>query len=380
MRNKNRYRTNATENIEYQENGYDICISHELTDYAWDSFLQKIPFANLVQTSLWGQIKSHSGWKPTRLIIKDNNEIIAGIQILTRSFPLFGLIGYAPRGPVYKRADDQLIRLLMDEIEKTTKKYRILILAIQMATENEKLEELISSRGYKSGSLEISPSATIRLDLTQDQNLLLSKMKRRNRRALRKSREAGMVVLEGNEEDLNDFYDLYINTSQRQKFIPFDKEYFIKLWQILKPHDMIQLFIAEYKGEKISTLLTMSFGNTIYTKSIGWSGQCSDLKPNHALYWAALLWAKTKNLQFCDLDGIDKDLARLIVVGKSLSTDQLANPTFFKTGFGGEICFYPETYSLIYNKYISIAFKIYLSKLFPSKILEKILNLIRVAN
>jgi lipid II:glycine glycyltransferase (peptidoglycan interpeptide bridge formation enzyme) len=136
----------------------------------------------------------------------------------------------------------------------------------------------------------------------------------------------------------------------------------------------------DYEREPISAMITTTFGKTIYTKSIGWSGHHSHLKPNHALYWAALMWAKSRKFEYCDLDGIDTGIARLITAGKTLSNEQMANPTFFKSGFGGDIYFYPETYTFIYRKFVRLVYKSCLSKLFSSRIINKLINIIRVAS
>jgi len=369
----------VTENIEFEQDGYKICITHDLIDSDWDAFLKKIPCANPVQTSTWGFIKSYSGWKPIRLLIKERNTIIAGVQILTRPLPFLGLIGYASRAPLYQKDDIHLLFLLVNELEKIAIKYRLKLLAIQMAADNPQLESLLHKRAEKSSILEIAPMATIKIDLTHDQNFLLALMKRRNRRSIHKSMRSDLIVREGTEEDLPDFYQLYLKTSQRQKFIPFKLDYFRNLWCVLKPFNSVQLFVAEYGGEKISALMSITFGNTLYTKHIGWSGKCSEFKPNHAVYWAALLWAKSKNYQYCDLDGIDIKTAQLLSKGKTLKVNQMQNPTFFKTGFGGELLLFPQTYVFVYNIFFRLACKLYLAKIFPTYFISRMMNIVRVS-
>lgn len=69
----------------------------------WDRFLESVPDNHHLQTSLWAELKSPSGWQASRLALRDNNKIVAGLQILHRPLSKFGRVGYGPRGPVFAR-------------------------------------------------------------------------------------------------------------------------------------------------------------------------------------------------------------------------------------------------------------------------------------
>ena len=79
--------------------GYSVRISRERRDPEWDNFLARCPDGHHEQTSLWGEVKGCYGWQPFRVIVSRGNQILGGVQVLTRRFGRRLQIGYVMRGP-----------------------------------------------------------------------------------------------------------------------------------------------------------------------------------------------------------------------------------------------------------------------------------------
>ena len=205
----------------------------------------------------------------------------------------------------------------------------------------------MAEHGFRPSWLELAPTATILLDLTQDTDQILGQMKRQTRQKVRRSEREGMTTREGTEVDLPVFYQLYLATSQRQRFTPYPEEYFSRMWQVFSKQGLISLMIAEYQSAPVSALLLVAFGDTVIPKILGWSGQHAKCRPNDAVFWAAIQWAKTHGYRCFDMEGINREGAELTLSGQSLPEALRHTPDFFKLGYGGSVTLFPQSYYFV---------------------------------
>ena len=71
-------------------------------DPEWDAFVERTTGGHYAQSTLWARIKEQSGWNATRVIVSGDGQIVAGTQVLTRSWRGIGGIGYVPKGPLLR--------------------------------------------------------------------------------------------------------------------------------------------------------------------------------------------------------------------------------------------------------------------------------------
>ncbi|MBM3134396.1 MAG: peptidoglycan bridge formation glycyltransferase FemA/FemB family protein [Chloroflexi bacterium] len=328
---------------------YEVKTSDEIQDHEWDAFVARVPGGHHVQTSLWGQVKALLGWRVARVVVTRQGRIMAGAQLLIRPAPLVGAVAYLTKGPVCLAEDVGLAELVLDEICRLSRAHHVQLLAIQPPNNGQAMISLLSPRGFRPSSLELAPTATILIDVTPDLDDILAQMKRQTRQNIHRSERQGISVHEGTERDLDTFYDLYVATSQRQEFSVHPAEYYIRMWQVFAPHGYIKLLLAKHGAEAVSALLIMPFGNTVIAKRLGWSGHYADRRPNEAVFWSAIQWAKSQGYSFFDFEGIDPMRARAVLRGESLPESFHHSPDFFKLGFGGQVVLYPEAYDQVYN-------------------------------
>ena len=117
------------------------------------------------------------------------------------------------------------------------------------------------------------------------------------------------------------------------------------------------MFIAEYEDEAVAAQLVVPFGDTVIAKQAGWSGRYGQRRPNEALDWATIKWAKAHGYRYYDLDGIDAQAAEMITQGGDLPESMRHSPTYYKIGFGGEVRLLPETQWYIFNPLLRILYK-----------------------
>jgi len=331
------------------ETGYQVRLADAIADPEWDAFLSEVPGGHHVQTGLWAQVKATLGWRVKRLVATQGERIVGGAQILIRTLPIVGSVGYVSKGPLLASHDPHLMALVIDGLKQMARAYRIQNLAVLPPDNGQTLARELPRRGFRPSAHELGVTATVRLDLTSDLDAILSQMKSKTRYNIRLGLRQGITVREGSEPDLPTFYQSLLATGQRQSFMPYAQAYFSEMWRALAPHGYIRLFVAEHKGQVLSTLLAIPFGDTVIYKKGTWCGRHKHLHPNEVVHWAAIQWAKAQGYRYYDLEGIDRQAATRLLAGEPLSTSMLKTTTRFKLGFGGQVRLLPTTYDYVYN-------------------------------
>lgn len=359
--------------------GYWIRISNVSEDPAWDDFVAEAPDGHYVQTSLWAKAKALLNWRAVRIVVMREKHVVAGAQMLIRSFPLVGAVGYVPKGPLntLNKDDFELTKHVIDQLHQVARKNGVRYLAVQPPNNGEALARQLPSWGFQPSSRELTPTATILLDLSKDLNEILAQMRRKTRYNIRLGQRKGVVVREGTEDDLTTFYRLLSATGQRRQFSSPPEAYFSNMWRIFQPRGYIKMFLAEYDGEAVSTLLAISFGNTVTLWRGGWSGRHDSCRPNEVIHWAAISWAKAQGYRFCDFEGLDPEVAESVTLGETLPDSLRRTPSFFKLGFGGQVTHLPPPYDHIYNPFLRWSYASVLSKASGSVVITKVEDALR---
>ncbi len=331
-------------------------VSQEKSDPAWDAFLARTPDGHHVQTSLWAQVKAVLGWKALRLVAWQDDQIVGGAQILLRSWPLAGSLGYISKGPLFAPADPELSNKSVAALQRLVKKHRIQHLTIQPPGSGIQAASTLTAAGFRPSSAEVAPKATLLLDLSKDQETLMAEMSARTRYNIRLSSRKGVVVRAGTEQDLDIYYKILTETGQRQKFAPYPRQYFSEMWRILQPHGYLKLFMAEFEGEVVSAQLSVPFGDTVINKLSVWSGRHGKVRPNEALQWAVICWAQDHGYRYYDFEGI-KPAAAAAVLRQEPPPESVKNSvTSFKLGFGGEARLFSGAYDYVTNPFYRWAY------------------------
>jgi lipid II:glycine glycyltransferase (peptidoglycan interpeptide bridge formation enzyme) len=312
----------------------------------WDNFVTARN-GHLLQTTVWGELKSRFGWSAQRLAVEQDGAMVAGAQILHRGLPFGLILAYVPRGPVCDPNDLDTLAALFDAVCAAARERGAFAVKIEPNWEAQALTLAFSSRGRGNqvGSC-IQPHTTIHVDLTRDLDAILADMKPKWRYNIRLAERKGVIVREGNVSDLPMFYELLQVTSKRDAFPIHTLGYYRAVYKLLTACNYARLFIAEYSGEPIAAIFVTAFaGEAIYL--YGASGNAHrDKMPNHALHWDAIKWAKALGCMHYDLWGVgaaaEAELGELHV-GSGLYQ--------FKQGFGGRVVNSAGAHNVIFSRW-----------------------------
>ena len=329
--------------------GYQIEISDQPEDTAWDGFLNDISAGHLAQTSVWGQLKGGLKRSAARVTATREGQIVGGAQLLIRPLPVGGTIAYIPRGPVLAMDDQDLAQAVMTGIHQILKEHRIKYLVVQPPLPYPHLTPLLRQRNYRPSSMVVASAATIQVDLQKPLADVASGMGKTPRRFIRRGPQRGLTSREGTVEDLPTFYRLMTLTCERQNFSHFPESYFADMWRLLHPPGFLKLFIVEHQGEPVSAQLVITFGNTVVAKYKGWSGKHKQLGPNIFMDWMIIEWAHSQAYHAYDFEGIELDTANQLADGQLQPHEVAYGPTRYKMNFGGQVVFFPTAYDYVRN-------------------------------
>lgn len=307
---------------------------------AWDCWVAQHPYGTLLQTCRWGELKSAFDWKAQLVRLGEPNQPLAGALLLTRRWILdwVATLAYVPRGPVVDWSDSALVRELLVAVEQTARRKRAwaLWLEPELPDTPENCAAL-ASLGYQPATRSIQPPRTLVLDIAGDEESILAQMKQKTRYNIRLAARKGVTVRQGGLEDLPAFYNLMLETGQRDAFAVHSEAYYRQALAQFSAQEQVALLLAEIEGEAVAGLMVFALGAKAWYFYGASSERHRDCMPAYALQWEALRWAKRRGCTTYDLWGIpDADEATL-EAEFATRHDGLWGVYRFKRGFGGRL-------------------------------------------
>jgi len=334
------------------------------TRTAWDAFVKEFAPPHFEQTTAWGQARRVTGWEPSLWIIRRDDEIVGGAQILSRRVRNVGRVGYISHGPLFS-AQAELPQYVGRELKRLGHRRGFLYLAVNLPYYGHSLVGDLKRIGFRPHLSGLPPSglaeATLLLNLEPEPETLLSQMRSTTRKEIRRGVRKGVTVRPGDSSDLQLFWDLLVQLCERRKSTPnvAGIGFLRSLWDKLSRNDCIDLLIAEVGGSPICALIVLRFGTWSWLWREGNSFNCFDSEGAQVTYWEAIKLAKARGSKVLDFLGLYPKKDGRIVRDSGVSTSD--NPhqgiTFFKLGFGGTPIELPGTFGLFPNPLIRSAMR-----------------------
>ena len=190
------------------------------------------------------------------------------------------------------------------------------------------------------------------LDITKNEDELLSQMRKTTRYLIRKAPKDGITIIKKtSKESVDDFWKLYEKTALREHFIPFSKQYITDEFTEFARNNNAVFFFAK-KGEEYLASALIDF-----TKSTGFYHQGASVHTKYPapylLQWEAIKESKRRGCKSYNFWGI-------LQPGRSPKNWQ--GLTMFKQGFGGFQTDYVTTQDYIISPkyYLSYTYELYL--------------------
>lgn len=229
--------------------------------------------------------------------------------VYLHKIPFFGYTIMKMHSP-----DLEDISLTVDEAKDKCRMLNVAMLSLITPYQDEQLRNYLTESGG---------TFIINLSLCEDD--LWSNLKKTTRNQIRQAERKGVCIERTNDiKDFNDWWDLYINTSNRKGFAC---QKYSMVSKILKHPEMSCLFVSKIEDKIIGGAFLLIDKNPLY-----WLGATdlsySEYRPNNLLHWEIIRWAKNCGYTYYDLGGA--------------TIHDNHGPTKFKKGFGGD---YKDLYS-----------------------------------
>ncbi len=308
-----------------------------LTD--WNHFLSQHPSAHLLQTGEWGELKSAFGWKPVRVISGN-----VGVQILFRKLPLGFTIGYIPK-PV---DSDQLSvnsERFWKEIDSVYRKHNAIFCKLEPDSWDRQFT--IHHSAFRISLHNIQPPRTIIINIKDDEETILARMKPKTRYNIRLAEKKGVTVRAW--DDIQAFHKMMLVTGGRDGFGIHSLEYYKRAYELLHPKGLGEILVAEYEGKPLAALFVARNGHRAYYLYGASTDEERNRMPTYLLQWEAMKWAKARGCEEYDLWGVPDEDEATLEANFEIRHDGLWGVYRFKRGFGGELKRAAQAMDRVYN-------------------------------
>ncbi|MFZ2190199.1 MAG: peptidoglycan bridge formation glycyltransferase FemA/FemB family protein [Candidatus Magasanikiibacteriota bacterium] len=293
---------------------------------------RQLDLAEFLQSSEWGRFQESTGKKVVNFVIDDIQ-----IQGLEHSLSFLGKYLYIPR---LKTSD-----LRLKNVIEYLKSSDYIFLRI------EPIEEF-SILNFKFSMIKNrQPQTTLILDLTKSEEQLLQAMHTKTRYNIHLAEKHNVEVK--NEKDVNVFWNLNLETTERDKFKSHDKDYYKKMLD----SGMAFQLTAYYNDKAIASNIFINYKNTFTYLHGASSGEFRNLMAPYLLQWEGIKFAKSQGCDYYDFWGIAPQVKENDKKSRSCFHNlcwevnhKWTGVTRFKAGFGGQVKEYPEGVDIILNK------------------------------
>lgn len=296
------------------------------------------------QTKNWAEFrktaKGEKYWE-IRIESEDVPKIYGYLQKMPLPFNKSWL--YCNRGPVINDLKEGYLTEFLQKTKEIAKNENAIFLRIEPpfiadSKDGKKYVEQAHDIGFKGAHASTQPEHTLIIDINQPEEEILAQMKQKGRYNIRLADKKGVRVTES--EDIESFYKILKETTERDVFSGHNKEYYKNMIEILKKDDMAKLYIAEHEGETLAGII-VTFYNNMATYYYGASSNHKrNLMAPYLLQWHAMKEAKKRGISHYDMLGVAPPDAK---------NHPWEGVSQFKTKFGGQRVQYVKAQEYIFK-------------------------------
>ncbi|HBF83156.1 MAG TPA: peptidoglycan bridge formation protein FemAB [Streptomyces sp.] len=175
------------------------------------------------------------------------------------------------------------------------------------------------------------------------------------RRNIKKAEKAGVKVVQGGYEGLPAFHEIYVETAERDRFVPRPLAYFQRMWTALTAEDpdRMRLYLAHHEGEVLAAATMLTVGEHVWYSYGASTSRKREVQPNNAIQWRMMSDAHELGAAVYDFRGITDTLEE---------SNHLLGLLRFKAGSGGEAVEYLGEWDYPLNKVLHKALELYMSR------------------
>lgn len=295
--------------------------------------------SSLLQTKEWADFRSTQGW---------SFENIDGVFVLSRELFLGKSFLYAPE----VNWGQQLQAIpsgthFYENTREMAKKLNTIFFRLEILDEkNTEIITKLKENGFIKAFEETQPEYRQIIDIGQSEEEIMAQMKEKGRYNIRVAQKHGVVIEKST--NIEDFYQIFLQTAKRDGFEIRPQKYFEKLLEILGQNEFAELLVARYNNKTIAAEIVTYFDETASYLYGASSNEDRQVMAPYLLHWQAMKNAKERGCKYYDL---------LAVNPEGDENHKFAGIGRFKRQFGGKTVQIVGGYDLVFQPFYYKLFK-----------------------
>ena len=156
---------------------------------------------------------------------------------------------------------------------------------------------------FRDRSYEIEKVPTFLLELKGGKDVLWGEISKKARNSVRKAQKSGVAIIEGDVESLDTYYDMHLDTCEKNSLNPLDKSLLHSIIQNLHDKGLLKILLAQKDGATLAGSIFLFHKKSI----LYWMGDSysDSLKycPNDLIQWSIIAFGIKKGYTTYDLGG-----------------------------------------------------------------------------
>jgi len=317
--------------VSNKSRSFDVVVDR-VSEVQWNKLLEQFADANFYQTWAYGAV-SWGEQQLSHCVAMENGQCVGLAQLRVVRLPFLRAgVAYLRWGPCYQRvgaaADREILRRIIGALVSEYVHRRGLMLRIVPQTTTKDFEavhwlEVLREFGFRKENRHL-PYRTLRLDLTQELDVIRKRFDSKWRNRLNAAERAELTVIEGTGDELyGQFIELYDEMMARKRFdTGVNPRVFRRIQQRLPSEQKMLIMICGQGNVPQSGVVATAIGRTGIALLAATGNAGLKTSGSHLLQWRLLQRLKEHGCTWYDQGGINPQ----------------KNPGVyhFKQGMGGE--------------------------------------------
>jgi len=263
----------------------------------WEEFLEQHSEANFLQSWYWGEFHQVISNKVHRTGFYRNGNLV-GVMLSIIEDAKRGRYLTVPAGPIIDWQDLNQIRAFVDEIRKIATQEKCVFIRVRPQLQSDNFSKKVFAQyGFINAPMHLHAELTSQLNVTRSEEELLAGMRKNTRYDTRKAIELGIKVTHTDDPSaLKEFYDLQVETAQRQNFVPFSYAFLQEQFRVYSQAGKVLLYTAKLEDILLAQAFIIFYGEEA-AYHYGASTQDGRKYPGaYLIQWEAIKEAKRRGM------------------------------------------------------------------------------------
>lgn len=308
----------------------------------WEGFLLHHPETSFLQSWYWGEFHHALGNSIHRTGFYKHDQLV-GVMLSVVEDARRGRYLTVPGGPIMDWQDQEQVQMFVSEIRRLAGADTCVFVRVRPQLESSDFSKTVfKEQGFVNAPIYLHAELTSQLDITRTPDELIANMRKATRYELKKAIRLGIKITSTEDpQALQQFYDLQLLTSDRQKFVPFSYKFLHSQFEVFAKEKKALLYSAQHDGKLLAQAFIIFYGQEAAYHYGASTDDGRKFPGAYLIQWEAMQEAKRRGITRYNLWGVapedDKD-------------HRFYGLSIFKRGFGGQDFEYLHAQDLIINR------------------------------